>query len=589
MKMFLATTALDEFWDRAAQEILFLGSWCTLFDRRERWEYLPATVLPSPWQDRRRFSAAAEYVDEFSERLLPELAEYLNGVHGERYSTRYWRILLGPWLIQSVHALYDRSEHLRDAAARKRFTTIGLDPTCYRVPSTSLEQLAWLSEDEYNLQLFTQLLEAEGHEMPRKMLPQRDAVRKSPTLRRKAAIAFESALRETARLSRRRVQLYDMYANRRLRLGLILRSRGALIPVESDEPSIHASAVFDQRRVGLRDLSARSNFERIYIHLLPHLLPVAFVEARNKLLPRRLNASVFASATGWYGSEVTRALAADAAERGAKIIAIQHGGGYGVFRHAPIEQHERRIADRFLTWGWSVQEPSKLRDIPAPTLSTVTRRALRNNRGSESAAVLFLATAHPRYLYRFHSAPVGSLFDDYFGRQIRFFRALVPELRRRTFYRGYLHDYGQSIEQRVLAHFHDIGRDGGREGTAALLRSRIVVIDHCSTGYLESLALNVPTILFWNRDHWQLREAAERSFDALRGNGILFDSPEDAAAHLMRIDQQPMTWWMSDAVQSARSAFVSMFARTDLNWEASFTKALLEEAATSPYQPTVQR
>lgn len=34
--MFLATTALSEFWDKD-QEILFLGSWCLRYDRRSEW------------------------------------------------------------------------------------------------------------------------------------------------------------------------------------------------------------------------------------------------------------------------------------------------------------------------------------------------------------------------------------------------------------------------------------------------------------------------------------------------------------------------------------------------------------------------
>src|SRR2546427_2927490 len=108
--MFLATTALSEFWDKD-QEILFLGSWCLRYDRRAEWESLKYQVMPCPWDDRKRFYDAAHYLDECGERILIQLTRYLNSVHGTSCSQRYWRILIGPWLIHYMHVAYDRYIH----------------------------------------------------------------------------------------------------------------------------------------------------------------------------------------------------------------------------------------------------------------------------------------------------------------------------------------------------------------------------------------------------------------------------------------------------------------------------------------------
>ena len=72
--MFLATTALADFWD-TSDEILFLGSWCLRYDRRRDWQGLRYRVLPSLWDDRRRFYAAAEYLDECAEGILKRLTD----------------------------------------------------------------------------------------------------------------------------------------------------------------------------------------------------------------------------------------------------------------------------------------------------------------------------------------------------------------------------------------------------------------------------------------------------------------------------------------------------------------------------------
>ena len=37
-----------------------------------------------------------------------ELSEALNSFHGTRHSLRYWRILVGPWLLYFTQMLFDR-------------------------------------------------------------------------------------------------------------------------------------------------------------------------------------------------------------------------------------------------------------------------------------------------------------------------------------------------------------------------------------------------------------------------------------------------------------------------------------------------
>ena len=52
-KPFLATTALQDFWDRERDEIQFLGTWCMLYDRKDNWENLNAcgTLVGSPFRE----------------------------------------------------------------------------------------------------------------------------------------------------------------------------------------------------------------------------------------------------------------------------------------------------------------------------------------------------------------------------------------------------------------------------------------------------------------------------------------------------------------------------------------------------------
>src|SRR5262245_57177838 len=103
--VFFATTGLTEFWDTSRQPIVLLGSWCLRCDRRSEWSNLQYEVLPSPWDDKRRFNDAILYLHDCYEQTLAHLSEYLNAVHGTIHTPRYWRIILGPWLILYTHGL----------------------------------------------------------------------------------------------------------------------------------------------------------------------------------------------------------------------------------------------------------------------------------------------------------------------------------------------------------------------------------------------------------------------------------------------------------------------------------------------------
>lgn len=126
--MFLGTMALSDFWERD-REILFLGSWCLRHDRRREWEGLRYAVMPCPWEDRERFHHAAQYIDEYYERLLGDLTDVLNAAHDISRRQRYWRVLIGPWLLEYLHVLYDRYVRLTDALGRHPgLETIVIDP-----------------------------------------------------------------------------------------------------------------------------------------------------------------------------------------------------------------------------------------------------------------------------------------------------------------------------------------------------------------------------------------------------------------------------------------------------------------------------
>jgi putative transferase (TIGR04331 family) len=91
---------------------------------------------------------------------------------------------------------------------------------------------------------------------------------------------------------------------------------------------------------------------------------------------------------------------------------------------------------------------------------------------------------------------------------------------------------------------------------------------------LELLAANVPTVLFWNKKHWELNSFAQPYYDELCKVGILHDTPESAAEHINKVWHKVDNWWMQQSVQDVRVKFCKQYARTSDNWSDLWKEAL---------------
>src|SRR2546422_3404221 len=279
--MYLATTGLSEFWETDG-EILFLGAWCLRQERRTEWEGLRYQVLPSPWDDRKRFYETCAYLDESYERLLNGLTDYLNAVHQVSFNQRYWRILLGPWLLHSLHVTYDRYVCLLEAFhSYPDLRTIVLDSQSFRVPRTTMESRNWSLYDPFNLQIVSQLLTDLGHGFPSRG-HQDDwqgtmAGRRKRFLRQiaKGVIGFVWEVIARTRLADGQVALCYLYCPLRQILELAWQTRFQALPYEgkTDWPPPLPAPLFDERRNGLVSMPSRDGFERAFIRSLSQNFP----------------------------------------------------------------------------------------------------------------------------------------------------------------------------------------------------------------------------------------------------------------------------------------------------------------------------
>jgi putative transferase (TIGR04331 family) len=566
---FLATTALEEFWD-TGRPLIFLGEWCLLHERRAFHAQVGGSLLDSPYTTAGSAEAAHARVDRLYEQLLPQLGAALNKIHGRNHSDRYWRIVIGPWLQLYLAVVHDRFVCLSHALDRyPACSTIGLSEASFVVPVDTLDFAAHVSEDAYNLQVFTKLLGALGRQFPRKEfeVPRNPLYAKmhGDSWKRRAINLAVGAYAGVCAMVSRTVLLRNVHFSSRYILELTLRNFGRVLPDwKQMTPSVQY-ACDTAKRGQLRTLAVEdSEFGRCLVALLFEDVPQCFIEGYAVLekgacagYPKRVKA-IF-SANGWYYDELFKLWAAKAADEGTLLLGTQHGGDYGSLKVMPSEDHETALVDYYYSWGWS-RTDRRAQVIPMPATKLAGRKVIGADNSKQG--ILWVATTAPRY-HLLEAPTWNSHFREYLKWHVRFAKALPAEVMQQVRFRPHYINHGWSPVERLRDCVPGIAVESWQVPFQVSLENcRLYVCDHFSTTFAEALAANKPTILFCNPLTNKFRADAQPHFDLLRQNGILFDTPEDAATAVAAVHADIEAWWNAPQRQAAIQSFCYRYART---------------------------
>lgn len=545
-----------------------------MFSQRSIWGKMDHEVLPYHWDDRQKLYHDYQYLDRLYEEVLSQLSERLNALHQRQYSVRYWRIVLGPWLYYFIQILFDRYNSIVTAenSGRVTNTLITGDQPERWVPRDFSQFAAWYLRDDYNQYLYGRIIEANGR-LAYEKVSVRSAVhckKRSSKLVKTIKLLLRKTLAHCSRwlpAGWRRIIFVGPYMRRSdlVRLQLSLGLFPFPFPVYFDPPE---AEVDWQKRKGLELKIKGGEFEALLCSLLQQQMPSCYVESYQKMeatagtmFPPQ--PKVIFNTIAHEANEAFKVWTADQVERGTKLVGFQHGGTYGSGLWLAQEDHEYRISDKYISWGWDDAGRDRIKALPAVKLNDVQR--LRPNKKGK---LLLVTMAIPRYSYLLYSIPVGaSGYNAYLADLFAFIRGLAPAAAADLNVRLYPIDYELGQRERFAAEFPELKIVPGRETMhRQLSQSRLFIGTYNSTTHLETLAANYPTVIFWDPQQWELRAAAKPYYEQLRKVGILYDSPEAAAKFVNAISADPSLWWQKPEVQEARRTFCRQFAYLEADW-----------------------
>lgn len=576
MSRFLITTALEETW-RGDVPVLFLGEWCRLFERRPAWEGFDAIVAHYHWDDRNKLHQDYLYLQSVYELALVSLSVKLNEIHDVDHSLRYWRILVGPWLGYFIQMLFDRWFMLQKAVREYDIMGVRIIKHCEGegVPNCMADFSALFVGDDWNELIYGQILEGlsiplETVEVRRTVAQQRDGRASVPPTASTLAKRFLAKLasRVSGHICRDN-EYFFISTNMSIKQDLLLQAKLGQLPKLWRSVGVPAADYCQNSR---QWVMPRPETEKADVHsdflgqvctMVPKHLPKAYLEGYSQLvaltdnLPWPKQPKAIFTSIAFSSDDVFKVWAATKVEKSASLVIGQHGGNYGVSLWSFSEEHEVAISDRFLTWGWNQQEQKKI--TPVGNLKNFDKRGGWDKDG----VALLVEMTMPRTSYHMYSVPIAGQWLNYFEDQCRFVGALSRGLREQLLVRLYAHDYGWQQKLRWRDRYPKIRLDEGIKPMASLLKkSRLLISTYNATTYLESMSLNIPTLMFWNPKHWELRKGAIPYFERLKSVGIFHETPESAARQMVAVWDDVSGWWEGAAVQSVRREFCERYAHT---------------------------
>ena len=572
---YLITTADERTW-KLDRPVLFLGEWCRLYERKHIWHGMDAIVAAPYGLGQTQKDADHAKVRDLVEKLFPILCDALNQHHGTQHGARFWRIILGHWLRRYVDVILNRVRTLEQCLQTHQLSgTTAYSTGHYALATQDSYAAIWaFNDDRWNNALYVRILNLLGVTSCPVEVIDGDAsegfrwpvtTTEVPLKKKILKWAYQQVGKLTGLLAREDdAFIINSYLPRKeeiklqLALGQVPQLFVSTKLALTKQPD-HALRQSLSRQIAQKSSDTLSDIlSAMVFELLPVCYLEGFAELTEKIqqLPWPKRPKFILTSNNFDTDEAFKLWTATKIESGSQYITGQHGNNYGTYRYS-YPSIEEATADKFLTWGWTDGLPQHK---PAFIFKTAGRKA--EDYYNPNGGVLLIEAC---INFRIISWDGTYEFAAYFKDQQTFIDNLLNTPRKILTVRlpaAYRH-LKWDEESRWHEFDPDLKIDAGRLAISKLIsESRLIIHSYDSTGMLETLSQNIPTLAFWQNDFDHLRDSAKPYYQLLVNAGIVHLTPESAAAKLNEVWSDVEGWWAQSAVQEARKQFCDRYART---------------------------
>lgn len=526
-------------------------------------------------RNRDDFIEDVEFLDIKYEKYVLQIAEILNVKNNQNYNHSFWKKSLGLGFRRFIHLTYD-SFKIHNAnfhpekfdfavLSENNFITINnfeLHRECFQHSEIGFEQL-------FSIYIKTFYSDIENIKYFKKEQKKISSVNKSlisKSLNRLKNISpskfIYKILKLILRFKKPKVGLLGAFFDSKYRNILLSKSFGDINDIKVKENFNYSKIDINTREKLFKNFIIESDFDKFFLNALVYTFPTFFIEDYSKgheyylkQVSAQKKLSYIISESWLSSTHISFFLALGKAHYNIKHIYNEHN----YLSHPYLGNHLKlvlEIVDIYYTVGWksknkyeNIKQGASLFEFKIPNIRKKKKQ------------ILYIAPTPSVKLAEINAA-YGEIQENaikYLNFKTIFFDNLNSIVYKDIIYRRYplketwmeFKDFSININK-----IHSVD-DFSKTAKQMMKQAKLVIVDYLSTSHLESLIMDIPTVVFFNKNTYYLENDYINTYDELINAKIFHTSPTDAAIFVNEICDDVDKWWYSEKVQNARNKFLN--------------------------------
>ena len=546
------------------QNLCFLGHWCLEQIKDSFRNISKYKLINKIKKNDKDVDQDVDNMIKIYSSLQKDIKFFLNNFHRVSYSDRFWEIIIGPWLKTFIGIVYQRYTSLENALKDEMIDNILLVKSNLDDLSTNnvsdLEYKASKNINEWNTILYTHIFE--NLNTTHKQIKFNHKIEKKTEVHKKNIKSFFMKFLGLINFLNLKKKYFIYGADLKFKYIILLNYYLKQIPFVTLKINYNFKDINLEKRNNFNFKKSNiSEIESFIRKILPFSIPTDLIENFENLINISNQANwpknplkIFTSVS-FHGDEVFKFYLAQNVEKNSLYISHQHGSNYFTGKNTII-QTDYDTCDKFLSWG----ENSQKKAHSLFNTKNISFKKLIKNRGKK------LLVMSPKWssMRKRPYDDYGLMINESFTLENLLFN-LDTKIKKKVLIKAHSDVYdSKKLEKKILEEIifkrdkYIINRS--QLNNKLVRESKIVLHPGDYTGFLESLAIGIPTICVQSNLNW-IRYSAKKDYEKLIEAKILFTSSKEAADHINNIFYDVENWWNDPFVLNIREKFCKKYSK----------------------------
>jgi len=501
--------------------------------------------------------------------FLGQLTIFLNKYHNRNYSKRYWSIILGQWLFKFISPVSFRW-NLISSLEKKKYIFLQKEINSNDVIPLGIEDYLKMSNTNYwNHYIYTQIIKHSFSDKLRMTKVgkinknnERDSIYqnlKKTNIKEKLFFYVQKFFNFFPQ--NKNSLIFSTYMSNLQEMKLNLLTNKSLLFYKMLRPYLlfEKKNLFNINRKNFKKLkSSKDSLENFLSIEILRCLPSSYLENFEKVenlvnkIPFPKSPKKIFTTLGIYRSTLMDRYIARNVENGSSLILAQHGGYYFQEKKHFSSIHEVNISNKYLSWG-NIKEKKV---IPIGVIKNVNNSKKRSNK------IILEVRKRNRYTGEIKIDSGFLETKKYFDNMCTFFSLLKGKKITENLYiklhpvKSFWQEKNQFLHHNPKLKFLDENKNMIKEINSA----KLIIHTHLGTGHLESLAINMPTLILMVNDLSLFNSKSIIYIKKFIKSGILHTSPKSLFKKLESLNNIRIEdWWNNKKRQNLLKNYTKDF------------------------------